>query len=362
MRQSVARVCSSRLSSSGVSPAGSSSSCLEVRLIPPQRVQRSPLTVARRGPAPVASAAQTYVAASLSDPQQEQRQQQQALEVLPQLPPRFLLEDEYRPLSTSHPAFGQQQRLIIPKRRTKPLLSTVHPAFGTSAANPLPCELFAGPVSISGFFLAVDPNLCFFLARRERMNPNAQLTISDTRGNFARARYRCSLQSSGGVKFEALLRFQVGWVSPKATFAKLPEVIHLGKGFDVSIPFLLHFTAVSILDESGCATGSYLYFSGTPMFGLSFGYSVIDGGKLVLNNKRVMDPPTETRRHFFGLGRDHRFHYRQAGFVAFKILAWLMCVLAAMPYFEPLQRAKAECIARLPQTVAPYLQFVVRLH
>lgn len=277
--------------------------------------------------------------------------------------------EAYVPLPTFHPAFGQQQQqqqqqaaALANRRKRKPLLSTVHPAFGTRAENPLPCELFNGPVGVSGFFLAIDPNVCFLRARKERLNPNAQLTISDSKGSYSRARYRCCLTSSGGVKVEALLRFQVGWISPKVTFAQLPEVIILGKGFDVSVPFLLHFTMVSILDERGCATGSFLYFSGTPMLGLSIGYSVINAGKLTLNNKRPLNPPRETQRHFYGFGRAHKFHYRQAGFVAFKVGAWLVCGLVAIPAFEPLQRVKCECVSTLPEWVRPYVSWIVQLH
>lgn len=157
------------------------------------------------------------------------------------------------------------------------------------------------------------------------MNPNAQLTVRDQFGNTSRVRYRCHLESTGGLKFEAMVRCQVGWISPHVTFSQLPNVIYLGRGLDVSVPFLFHLTMVPILDEHGCKTGSYLYFSGTPMLGLSIGLSQIARGKLVLDPTREVDPKAEAQ-HFIG-----HVHYRQMGFVLFKIAAWLGCMAMCLP-------------------------------
>jgi hypothetical protein len=233
----------------------------------------------------------------------------------------------YKPLSVYHPAFGQLQAPHVGHYRRKGApLSTVHPAFGTKP-EPLAQHLFRGPIGISGFFFAVDPNFALGpLRARNRMNPNAQLTLRDQSGNSSRVRYRCQLEAVGGLRVEAIVRFQVGWISPRVTFTEVPNVIHLGRGFDVSVPFLFHFTMVSILDEQGCATGSSLYFSGTPMFGLSIGYSSIHGGKLVIDPGRALDPRHETAHHFIG-----HVHYRQLGFVAFKVIMWVLFTLACIP-------------------------------
>lgn len=236
-------------------------------------------------------------------------------------------QPDFQPLSVCHPAFGQLQAPHVGhhRRRGDPL-STVHPAFGAKP-EPLAQHLFRGPIGISGFFLAVDPNLAIGpLRAQNRMNPNAQLTIRDQTGNLSRVRYRCQLEAVGGLRVEAIVRFQVGWISPRVTFSEVPNVIHLGRGFDVSVPFLFHFTMVSILDERGCATGSSLYFSGTPMLGLSIGYSSIRGGKLVIDPGRALDPTHETAHHFIG-----HVHYRQLGFVVFKVMMWVLFTLACIP-------------------------------
>ncbi|CUG94168.1 Hypothetical protein, putative [Bodo saltans] len=236
-------------------------------------------------------------------------------------------QPDFQPLSVYHPAFGQLQAPHVGhhRRRGDPL-STVHPAFGAKP-EPLAQHLFRGPIGISGFFLAVDPNLAIGpLRAQNRMNPNAQLTIRDQSGNLSRVRYRCQLEAVGGLRVEAIVRFQVGWISPRVTFSEVPNVIHLGRGFDVSVPFLFHFTMVSILDERGCATGSSLYFSGTPMLGLSIGYSSIRGGKLVIDPGRALDPTHETAHHFIG-----HVHYRQLGFVVFKVMMWVLITLACIP-------------------------------
>lgn len=238
-------------------------------------------------------------------------------------PPPKCLDKEYIPLSTAHPAFGQQQRVLAPPRRiSRPLLSTEHPAFGTKP-KPQPNSMFKGPVNISGFFLAVDPAIS--AGSRNSMNPNAQLTIRDREGNKSRVRYTCQLNSQNGMKLEAIIRFQVGWISPRVLFVGLPNVIHLGRGIDVSVPFIFHFTMVSILDSTGCATGSYLYFSGTPLLGLSIGFSRISDGKLVLNPSKEVDPANDVH-DFYGT-----MHYRQIGFVVFKIFGWLLCTVMCLP-------------------------------
>ncbi|RNF18065.1 uncharacterized protein Tco025E_04619 [Trypanosoma conorhini] len=236
-------------------------------------------------------------------------------------PPRAL-RPGYTPLSTTHTVFGQKQATVpaVPRRRS--LLSTDHPVFGTS--KPLTSDgPFKGPISISGFFLAIDPN--FAAGTQSRMNPNAQITVRDSEGNMSRVRYRCHLESDTGLKLEALIRLQVGWVSPKVTFSSIPYVIYLGKGFDVSIPFLMHFTMVSVLDEHGDHTGSFLYFSGTPMLGFSAGLTQIRRGKLVLNPSREVDPVEESKQ-FVG-----NIHVRQLGFVVLKCLVYALCCLACVP-------------------------------
>lgn len=254
-----------------------------------------------------------------------------------QLSPRKrYLEPDYEPISVAHPVFGQQQA-VVRRQRSKQPLSTVHPAFGTQP-KPLPQNLFKGPIGVSGFFLAIDPTLS--IGFRTKMNPNAQLTIRDQDGNSSRVRYRCHLHSSNGIKFEVMVRFQVGWISPRVSFSEVPNVIHLGRGFDISVPFLFHFTMVSLLDEHGCATGSYLYFSGTPWLGLSLGWSSIEGGKLVMDPSRDPNPKHESIHHFFG-----HYHYRQVGFVLFKIMVWVLFTAACIP---PVRRALMHLLPNNP--------------
>lgn len=234
----------------------------------------------------------------------------------------------YQPLSTEHVAFGLRRTDAAPPppppsslaRRRR--LSTDHPAFGTRHGLSTVFS-FDGPVSVSGFFLAIDPNLSVGL--RHSMNPNTQLTLRDADGNMARVRYRCHLVVDDGPKLEALIRFQVGWVSPKVHYSRVPYVIFLGKGFDLSIPFVVHFTMVSILDEHGDNSGGTLYYSGTPMLGFSAGWSRVLGGKLILNPSREVSPH-EAEAEFIG-----HFHYRQLGFLFFKALIYLGCFLACIP-------------------------------
>lgn len=237
----------------------------------------------------------------------------------------------YVPLSTSHAAFGLNQTEQVPpppqdaaRRR---LLSTGHPAFGTRRTFST-TDCFDGPVTVSGFFLAIDPNLA--AGSRESMNPNAQLTIRDLDGNMARMRYRCHLRGTSGLKIEALIRFQVGWVSPRANFSAVPHVILLGKGFDLSVPYLFQFTMISVLDEHGDNSGSSLYFSGSPMMGFSAGFTRLSGGKLLLSPSREVNP-YESEGEFIG-----HVHYRQVGFLVFKVLIYLGCFLACIPAVQRL--------------------------
>ncbi|GET90592.1 hypothetical protein, conserved [Leishmania tarentolae] len=232
------------------------------------------------------------------------------------------LQHDYCPLSTSHPVFGLKQAQVPSQRNRHCLISTEHPAFGTRKTLSS-SDCFEGPVSVSGIFLSIDPT--FTMGGHDSMNPNAQITTRDAAGNMARARYRCHIESSGGMKLEILVRVQMGWISPRVIFSHIPYVIHLGKGIDVSIPFMLHFTMVSLLDEHGDNTGSFLYFSGTPMLGFSAGFSRIKGGKMVLNPTKVVDPYVEV---FDFIGH---VHYRQMGFVLFKCLGYLLCFLACIP-------------------------------
>nr|CCC90853.1 unnamed protein product [Trypanosoma congolense IL3000] len=157
------------------------------------------------------------------------------------------------------------------------------------------------------------------------MNPNAQITVRDHKGNMSRLRYRCHLESSKGLKLEALIRMQVGWISPKVVFCSIPHVIHLGKGFDISIPLLVHFTMVSVLDEQGNNTGSFLYYSGTPLLGFSVGFSRITRGKLVLDPSKSVNPAEEAKL-FVG-----KCHVRQLGFLLLKCLAYIACLAAFLP-------------------------------
>lgn len=227
----------------------------------------------------------------------------------------------YTPLSTSHPAFGLTHAAVTPSP-PKHLLSTDHPAFGTRRTFSS-ADCFGGPVAVSGFFLAVDPNVT--LGSHDYMNPTAQLTIRDVDGSMARVRYQCYLRGTGGFKAEALLRFQIGWISPRVVFSHVPYVIRLGRGIDVSIPFMFHFTMVSLLDEFGANTGSFLYFSGTPLLGFSAGFSKISGGRLLLNPTKEVDPYAE-ENNFIG-----HVHYRQVGFLVFKFLGYLLCLLTFLP-------------------------------
>ncbi|EPY42231.1 hypothetical protein AGDE_01692 [Angomonas deanei] len=231
-------------------------------------------------------------------------------------------ESGYVPLDTSHPVFGLKRADISPAVVTKPLLSTNHPVFGTRKAFST-ADNFSGHVGISGFFLAVDPNFCF--GPHDRMNPNAQLTVRDNAGNLARIRYRCDVEADLGFKVEALIRVEVGWISPKVVYSAIPHVIHLGKGIDLSVPFVLHFTMISILDEHGNSTGSFLYFSGTPWAGFSAGFSRIRRGKLVLSPEKEIDIYEEEGK-FIG-----HIHYRQVFFVLFKFLMYVVCIAACIP-------------------------------
>lgn len=235
----------------------------------------------------------------------------------------------YRPLSTSHPAFGLRHTTVVPPPQDvrQRLLSTSHPAFGTRRTFSS-TDCFVGPVTVSGFFLAVDPNIS--VGTCDRMNPNAQLTITDSEGNMARVRYRCHIASAGGLKLEALIRLQVGWISPRIQYAQVPFVMVLGKGFDISVPFLFHFAMISVLDEHGDNSGSSLYFSGTPMLGFSAGITRLAGGKLVLNPTREVNP-YEAESEFIG-----HVHYRQMGFVAFKGLMYFLCFVACIPAVQRL--------------------------
>ncbi|KAG5498485.1 hypothetical protein JKF63_02771 [Porcisia hertigi] len=237
-------------------------------------------------------------------------------------PLRRNLQNGYSPLTTAHPVFGLKQAHVPSKSRRHRLISTEHPAFGTRKALSNP-DCFEGPVYVSGIFLSIDPN--FTMGGSDSMNPNAQITTRDAAGSMARARYRCHIESSSGMKLEILVRVQMGWISPRVVFSQIPHVIHLGKGIDVSIPFVLHFTMVSLLDERGDNTGSFLYFSGTPILGFSAGFSRVSGGKMVLNPTKVVDPYVEVS-DFIG-----HVHYRQVGFVLFKCLAYLLCFLACIP-------------------------------
>eukprot|EP00759_Apiculatamorpha_spiralis_P053362 PhF_6_TR6176/c0_g1_i1/m.9238 len=131
------------------------------------------------------------------------------------------------------------------------------------------------------------------------MNPTARLTIKDTSGHHCRLRYKCCLNSArSGFKLEAIVRFAVGWISPPLVTPELPHVIHLGKGVDLSIPFVCHFTMVAIVNEQGYDTGSYLYFSGTPWLGMSVGLMKLQGGTLVLNHDTA-DVDVETEDALF---------------------------------------------------------------
>ncbi|KAG8344487.1 hypothetical protein ERJ75_001245300 [Trypanosoma vivax] len=231
-------------------------------------------------------------------------------------PPRFAT------LPTSHAVFGQKQAALPAAPRKRPLLAVDHPVFGRNKMS-FAEGLFNGRISVSGFFLAIDPNVA--AGSRSPMNPNAQITVCDEKGNMSRIRYRCHLESHTGLQLEALIRLQVGWISPKITFTSVPYVIHLGRGFDVSVPFLIHFTMVSILDERGNSTGSCLYFSGTPLLGFSAGIARITGGKLVLDPSKNVNPAEEAKQ-FVG-----RVHVRQLGFVMLKILTYFICLVACIP-------------------------------
>nr|CCC48294.1 conserved hypothetical protein, fragment [Trypanosoma vivax Y486] len=180
-------------------------------------------------------------------------------------PPRFAT------LPTSHAVFGQKQAALPAAPRKRPLLAVDHPVFG-----------------------------------RNKMS-------------FAEGLFNVQAAT------RALIRLQVGWISPKITFTSVPYVIHWGRGFDVSVPFLIHFTMVSILDERGNSTGSCLYFSGTPLLGFSAGIARITGGKLVLDPSKNVNPAEEAKQ-FVG-----RVHVRQLGFVMLKILTYFICLVACIP-------------------------------
>lgn len=240
------------------------------------------------------------------------------------------------PLSTSHPVFGLKQADVSTPSAHARLLSTSHPVFGKEKALSSR-RTFAGPIGLSGFFLSIDPN--FACGSNSSMNPNAYVTIRDSNFDRSRPRYQCYLILSGGLKVEALIRMQVGWISPVVKLASVPHVIHLGRGIDVSVPFVFHFTMVSILDELGDNTGSFLYFSGTPWLGFSAGFSRIQGGKMVLNPSRKLDPGAD-RHDFIG-----KVHYRQLAFVVFKAMVYVTCILLSLPAFRSMM------LSRLPSSL-----------
>lgn len=231
-------------------------------------------------------------------------------------------------------------------RRGRVLLNAEHPTFGADRKNPIipDSDRFEGPVTVGGVFVSVAPTLCL-PQRAHRMKPNAQLTVRDSSGRASRMRYGCRLHTARGFKLEALIRFQVGWIAPRVKFTELPFRIQLGTGFDVAVPFLFHFAAVSILDERGNSTGSCLFLSGTPLMGFSCGFVRITHGELVHATRRPADPDTETH-HFIG-----HVHFRQLGLLAFKVLAYLACGLAVFVNTKELQ---AKCHAYLVDLAAPY--------
>jgi hypothetical protein len=248
-------------------------------------------------------------------------------------------------LSADHPAFGQRfakaTELTAPKptltsshtampvqgykaegiRAGKELLDDEHPLFGKPQSSQPDSDRFEGPVTVGGFFLAINPVWSLPLAKNT-MSPSAQLTIKDSLGRASRVRYICRLRAGTGLKVEAILRCQVGWITPRVTFTELPYRIQLGRGLDISVPLLFHFTAVNVLDEQGCATGSCLFFSGTPLLGLSCGFVRITDGELVHAPRRPVDPDTEAS-HFIG-----HVHYRQLGFLGLKAFGYVACAVA----------------------------------
>jgi hypothetical protein len=139
----------------------------------------------------------------------------------------------------------------------------------------------------------------------------------------------------------------------------MPQVIHLGKGFDVSLPFLFHFTMVDVLDEHGNETGSVLYFSGTPFIGVSFGFSRISKGRLVLNLEpgRKLDLERDSKQ-FVG-SQHHKVHKRQLGFVAFKTFSWVFCALLCVPYFDVWTKCRSFIQSYTPQPLRPVLHRVL---
>jgi hypothetical protein len=159
--------------------------------------------------------------------------------------------------------------------------------------------------------------------RTAHLNPHTRLTVRDQHGAVSRIRYRCDVTLRGGPKVEALVRLEVGWIAPAMRAPSMPQRIQLGRGFDLCIPYMMHFTMVHVLDELGHPTGSCLYFSGTPWVGFAAGISRIDGGSLTLDPADDPNPEVE-RRHFFG-----KLHYRQLGFVAFKAMGYALTAMAA---------------------------------
>ncbi len=185
---------------------------------------------------------------------------------------------------------------------------------------------FKGPVTVGGIFFAVDPHVSShgLTSSRDVMNPNAQLTFRDGFGRAARARYSCRINGGpGGMKLEAMVRCQVGWIAPRVPFSRLPSRIRLGRGFDISIPFVCHFTVARVLDEAGSETKSFLFLSGTPMFGLSAGFVPIQDGEMTQNLTSPIDPEREASHFLMGV------HYRQFGFLLFKISGYVVCAIAA---------------------------------
>jgi hypothetical protein len=253
-------------------------------------------------------------------------------------------------LATNHPAFGSSAAIEMNVSRDRHLLATSHPAFcavqtSVDSSTALERERFVGPVSVGGLFLSVSPTLTLPFCRA-RLTPNCQLTVRDANGGASRLRYTCRLRGAEGPKLEALLRCQVGWIAPRVTFTELPYRLNLGRGIDVSIPWVLHFTAISILDERGNNTGSCLFFSGTPLMGFSVGFTRIEGGELIYAARRPANPEQESK-HFIA-----NVHYRQLGFLLLKLAGYLVCGLAFLLNVE-------ETVAHVKETVSGFISSTV---
>lgn len=153
--------------------------------------------------------------------------------------------------------------------------------------------LYSGTVRFGGaFYPASKP--CSTAGQSDTPS-NLLFGICDDDGRYSTARYSAKIATCNGYDdAQVLSRLRVGWFSPRFSFDELPATIPLGSGWDVSVPYLLRFSVVRVLDEFGLPTGCRLRFIGAP--GRSFCWTRLSGGHLELCGRLNEDvgPPLPT--------------------------------------------------------------------